>query len=278
MCAVFVAAAVLSMLPRGTAESRPFLRWGGAAMTALAASDIGYTGAALGVWPDAGIWSAAVSQVGLALLVPVELGAARRCWTERTGTGLDLDVGVNLSPRQLTDDVVDTVRRALQEHAVPPHRLVLEITEESLLDDWDLAVHALDGLPAMGVVTAVDDVGTGWSSRRRLRRFTLDVIEVDQGVRGRPHRRAAHQPAGHQRGRHGGPAGAGLRRGGDRDAGAVGRGDGGRLPVRAGLPARPADAVRGRARAARARTGRSRPADGAARLAARRPVGQLRVH
>ena len=109
-----------------------------------------------------------------------ELGAARRSWADRTGTGLDLNVGVNLSPRQLTDDVVDTVRRALQEHAVPPHRLVLEITEESLLDDWDVAVHAIDGLRAMGVVTAVDDFGTGWSSLRYLRRFALDVIKVDK--------------------------------------------------------------------------------------------------
>ena len=90
-------------------------------------------------------------------------------------------VGVNLSPRQLgTPGLVDLIRDVLEEHDVPPERLVLEITEEALLEDWDTAVEVVHELRALGVGVAVDDFGTGYSSMRYLRRFETSTLKIDR--------------------------------------------------------------------------------------------------
>jgi diguanylate cyclase (GGDEF)-like protein len=90
-------------------------------------------------------------------------------------------VGVNLSPRQLgTPGLVDLVRAVLAEHDVAPERLVLEITEEALLEDWDTAVDVVRELRDLGVGVAVDDFGTGYSSMRYLRRFETSTLKIDR--------------------------------------------------------------------------------------------------
>ena len=90
-------------------------------------------------------------------------------------------VGVNLSPRQLAvPGLCDLVREVLEQNALAPHRLVLEITEQALLDDWAGAIEVVGELRALGVGVAVDDFGTGWSSLRYLRRFDTSTLKVDR--------------------------------------------------------------------------------------------------
>jgi diguanylate cyclase (GGDEF)-like protein len=115
---------------------------------------------------------------------------------ERLGAPLERgSVGVNLSPRQLgSPGLVELVRDVLAESGLAPHRLVLEITEEALLDDWDTAVDVVRRLRALGVGVAVDDFGTGYSSLRYLRRFDTSTVKVDrefvQAVADEPRTRA----------------------------------------------------------------------------------------
>jgi len=104
-------------------------------------------------------------------------------------------IGVNLSPRQLgRPGLVDLVRDVLAERQLWPHRLVLEITEEALLDDWETAVDVIEDLRALGVRVAVDDFGTGYSSLRYLRRFDTTTLKIDrefvQSVADEPRTRA----------------------------------------------------------------------------------------
>ncbi|MCU1594074.1 MAG: diguanylate cyclase/phosphodiesterase with sensor(s) [Frankiales bacterium] len=101
---------------------------------------------------------------------------------EQLGAPIEVaSVGVNLSPRQLgLPHFPELVRSVLEEHGLEPHRLVLEITEEALLDDWETAVNVVQGLRALGVAIAVDDFGTGYSSLRYLRRFDVSTVKVDR--------------------------------------------------------------------------------------------------
>ena len=104
-------------------------------------------------------------------------------------------VGVNLSPRQLAEPgLTALVRDALAEHDLQPYRLVLEITEQALVDEWDSAVEVVRELRQLGVAVAVDDFGTGYSSLRYLRRFDTNTVKVDrefvQGVADEPRTRA----------------------------------------------------------------------------------------
>ena len=93
----------------------------------------------------------------------------------------DLYVAVNLSPLQVRDrTIVDLVRSALEESAVAPSRLVLEITEGVLIDNPDEMVTRIKDLHALGVRVALDDFGSGYSNLGYLQRFPLDKLKIDK--------------------------------------------------------------------------------------------------
>lgn len=118
------------------------------------------------------------------LIVPIGtwvLGEACREVTDLASTGFDLDISVNLSPRQLaTPGFVDIVADVLRESRLPAHRLILEVTE-SVIAGPDGAVAAqLHQLRDLGVQLAVDDFGTGHSSLGRLRRLPFTTLKIDK--------------------------------------------------------------------------------------------------
>jgi diguanylate cyclase (GGDEF)-like protein len=90
-------------------------------------------------------------------------------------------VSVNLSPRQLVDnDVVDDVADALRSAGLPASALVLEITESTVMDDFDAGSARLAALRDLGVKLALDDFGTGHSSLQRLSRLPIDIVKIDK--------------------------------------------------------------------------------------------------
>ncbi|HEX5534630.1 MAG TPA: bifunctional diguanylate cyclase/phosphodiesterase [Actinomycetales bacterium] len=96
---------------------------------------------------------------------------------------LGLNVGVNVSPLQLRDprfitDVVETLHR----YGLPPKRLILEVTEGIFMDPDDPAVHALHELSQLGVVIAIDDFGSGYSSFGYMSRLPVDIVKVDRAL------------------------------------------------------------------------------------------------
>lgn len=91
-------------------------------------------------------------------------------------------VTVNVSPRQLLDDagLVGFVSDVLADCGLEPSALVLEITENALMDDPDSAARTLEELTELGVSLALDDFGTGNSSLSHLRRFPIDSLKIDR--------------------------------------------------------------------------------------------------
>jgi EAL domain-containing protein (putative c-di-GMP-specific phosphodiesterase class I) len=92
-----------------------------------------------------------------------------------------LALSVNLSARQfLSPDLVAQVRGALQESALPPHLLELEITETSAMQSAESTVTTLRELKALGVRVAIDDFGVGHSSLGYLKRLPIDSLKIDR--------------------------------------------------------------------------------------------------
>lgn len=60
-----------------------------------------------------------------------------------------------------------------------PHRLVLEITEHTAVDDYGRLNDCLAALQAQGVRIAVDDTGAGFASLRHVLRLAPDIIKLD---------------------------------------------------------------------------------------------------
>jgi diguanylate cyclase (GGDEF)-like protein len=109
------------------------------------------------------------------------LDAALRQCNRWRNDGLDLSVAVNLSMRNLHDpELVDMIRQLLGRWGIPAARLVIEITESSLMADAVRAMEVLSRLRAMGVGISIDDFGTGYSSLAYLKRLPVDELKIDK--------------------------------------------------------------------------------------------------
>lgn len=95
--------------------------------------------------------------------------------------GHDVNVAANLSAVSLSDaDLADQVHMLLQRHETPPNRLVLELTETSIMADPALAVDTLTRLRELGVRVSVDDFGTGYSAMSYLTELPVDEVKIDR--------------------------------------------------------------------------------------------------
>jgi EAL domain-containing protein (putative c-di-GMP-specific phosphodiesterase class I) len=119
------------------------------------------------------------------LIVPLGLWILHRACVDAFDfplvDGQRLWVAVNVSPRQLRDaDFVSSVASVLAETGFPADRLVLEITETTLMSDMALCIDVLHRLRSLGIKIAVDDFGTGYSSLGYLKQLPIDVIKIDR--------------------------------------------------------------------------------------------------
>ena len=90
-------------------------------------------------------------------------------------------VSVNVSVRQFREaGFVEQIMQALAYAGVPPHALMLEITETLLVGDDERIWHDLAVLRDHGVRIAIDDFGTGYSSLGYLRQRPIDAVKIDK--------------------------------------------------------------------------------------------------
>ena len=102
-------------------------------------------------------------------------------WHKPAGAGEPPFVSVNVSPRQLrSTDLVQQIGSALQESALSPERLHVELTETAVISDEANATALLGRLRETGVRVWLDDFGTGYSSLSHLRRVQVDGLKIDR--------------------------------------------------------------------------------------------------
>jgi diguanylate cyclase (GGDEF)-like protein len=92
-----------------------------------------------------------------------------------------LDLSVNVSGRQLMrHDFCARVARVLDRTAMDPTALVLEMTEDIIIEDTERAIASFNALKDLGVRIALDDFGTGYSSLSYLLRLPVNILKIDQ--------------------------------------------------------------------------------------------------
>ena len=95
--------------------------------------------------------------------------------------GLDINVAVNISPSSLAhDDFEQAIEKALHESELPPDRLTLEITEESLMIYESESLAVLERLHQMGISIQIDDFGTGYSSLSSMKHYHFQALKIDR--------------------------------------------------------------------------------------------------
>ena len=102
-------------------------------------------------------------------------------WTVQTGPDAPVHVAVNVSPRELNQpNYASQVLAVLHRTGLDPTRLVLEVTESTVMTDQHGVINVLTTLRAAGVRIAIDDFGTGHSSLSRLRALPVDEVKMDR--------------------------------------------------------------------------------------------------
>lgn len=93
----------------------------------------------------------------------------------------ELSMAVNISARNLRDDLPGWVLNRLAAHRIESSRLVLEITETSIAADPIRAAVLLEELSAAGVKVSLDDFGQGYTSLGSLGRLPVSELKIDRG-------------------------------------------------------------------------------------------------
>jgi diguanylate cyclase (GGDEF)-like protein/PAS domain S-box-containing protein len=111
------------------------------------------------------------------------LARAMALLAEWRDDGMDhLRLAVNLSARQFSGgSLLSRLDQLLDEHAIDPARMELEITETAAMRDPENTRGLLQQLRARGFKLAIDDFGTGYSSLAYLKLFAIDRIKIDRG-------------------------------------------------------------------------------------------------
>jgi len=93
----------------------------------------------------------------------------------------DGTVSINVSSREITDTFfIRDLIAIVQEYDIAPKRLELEITEDELIKNFDMAVILIKKLQEYGIAVSIDDFGTGYSSITYLHKLPVNTMKIDK--------------------------------------------------------------------------------------------------
>lgn len=99
---------------------------------------------------------------------------------------LDLNqvkISINISGHQATDlNYIDKILKIVNHVGTSPSRLELEITETSIVSDFDAAKLWVKKAKEAGFEVAMDDFGTGYSSLSYLTSIDFDTVKLDRSL------------------------------------------------------------------------------------------------
>ncbi|MEZ1318432.1 bifunctional diguanylate cyclase/phosphodiesterase [Pseudomonas fluorescens] len=89
---------------------------------------------------------------------------------------------LNVSPESLLEAAHQPGRtlQLLKDFGIPPSQVVIELTEQTPIDDFQLLQNALNHYRTMGFSIALDDLGAGYSSLRLWSELRPDYVKIDR--------------------------------------------------------------------------------------------------
>lgn len=108
---------------------------------------------------------------------------AERALAEAADWPDDLRLSLNVTAEDFAvGDLAVAMRALVAASGFPAERLTLEITEQTLIADFEACAETLRDLAGMGIRVALDDFGTGFANFRTLRALPLDALKLDQSL------------------------------------------------------------------------------------------------
>ena len=100
-------------------------------------------------------------------------------WGRRSGAE-NISVSVNVSELQVrSGTLVETIENALSRASLSPRRLEIEVLEECVMINDEIATQTFQALGDLDIRLSIDDFGTGYSSLNRLTQLPFDTLKMD---------------------------------------------------------------------------------------------------
>jgi diguanylate cyclase (GGDEF)-like protein len=118
------------------------------------------------------------------LIEPLTWWVAREALSELRrwrDDGYEFTMAINVSARTLLDTgLAERLRRLVGEFGLTASNLTIEITESSMMLEFDRSESVLRHLADIGFHIAIDDFGTGYSSLSRLKVLPVQTVKIDR--------------------------------------------------------------------------------------------------
>ena len=101
-------------------------------------------------------------------------------WTQQGMLSKSFRIAINISARQFTPDLTNSILALVAKYELAPHNLTFEITESLIVEEMDQVSDALEELCRRGFQIALDDFGTGYSSLSYLHRLPVNTLKIDK--------------------------------------------------------------------------------------------------
>ncbi|WP_373032983.1 EAL domain-containing protein [Sulfurovum sp.] len=90
-------------------------------------------------------------------------------------------VSINVNAQQFVEnDFPVKFLKKLNKYGLETKDIMIEITERSLIDNFDNTQHVINGLRSKGVKCAIDDFGIGYSSLSYLKKLSFNTLKIDR--------------------------------------------------------------------------------------------------
>lgn len=94
-----------------------------------------------------------------------------------------LSISVNISAIEFDQaQLISSISHVLAETGIPPELLGLEISESTLMRDAETSIAVLQTLKDMNIKIVMDNFGTGYTSLRYLKHFSIDILKIDRSL------------------------------------------------------------------------------------------------
>jgi diguanylate cyclase (GGDEF)-like protein len=104
-----------------------------------------------------------------------------RQWQCQYNHAKNLTVSVNISVKQFAQiDLLNRIDDILKDSQLDGRFLKLEITESTIVGNYEVAKSILEQLKSRKIQLSIDDFGTGYSSLSHLHRLPVDILKIDR--------------------------------------------------------------------------------------------------
>ena len=106
--------------------------------------------------------------------------SALRDWEDCAAHGVSIKLSVNVPVSALVKLPITAILREERPKAANWPGLIMEVTEDEIIHDLQIANDVADALRAFNCTLALDDFGAGYSSLARLRQLPFSELKIDR--------------------------------------------------------------------------------------------------